>query len=150
MATTRAPSSSTGARSSSIRRSGARTSGSRAYIAQGKFGDAINELRDQPDFQGGHSSAVLAYAYARAGQRAKAVALLEELQARAKRENVWPMYIGLVQLVLGNTDEALALLETEYDHRSAQMAYIHVDPLFAALHGNERFERIIKKMNFPK
>jgi hypothetical protein len=60
------------------------------------------------------------------------------------------MYIGLVQLVLGNTDEALALLETEYDHRSAQMAYIHVDPLFAALHGNERFERIIKKMNFPK
>ena len=122
----------------------------RAYVAQGKFDAAIAELRDQPDFQGGHSSAVLAVAYAGAGQRAKAMALLEELRARSKRENVWPMYLGLVHLALGNRDEALSLIERDYEQRSAQMAYIHVDPLFATLRGTERFERVMRKMAFPK
>jgi serine/threonine protein kinase/tetratricopeptide (TPR) repeat protein len=122
----------------------------RAYIAQRKFGDAINELRNQPDYQGGHSFAILAYAYAHAGQREKADSLLEELTARARRENVWPMYLGLIQLALGNRDAALSYLESEVDRHSAQMAYIRVDPIFAELKGNVRFERILRKLNLTK
>jgi serine/threonine-protein kinase len=121
----------------------------RAYIAQGKYSNAVDELRDQPDFQGGHSSAVLAYAYAKAGQRDRAQAILEELEARAKRENVWPMYIALTQMALGNREAALKLIESEYDRRSAQMAYIGVDPLFSEFRGEPRFRRILDKMKLP-
>jgi TolB-like protein/Tfp pilus assembly protein PilF len=121
----------------------------RAYIAQGRFAAAIDELRDQPDYQGGHSFAVLAYAYAKAGQRDRAAAILEELRARAKRENVWPMYLGLINLALGNRGAALGMIESDYEHRSAQMAYIAVDPLFAELRSADRFRRILEKMKLP-
>jgi serine/threonine-protein kinase len=122
----------------------------RAQIARHNYAEAINELRDQPDFQGGHSSAVLAIAYAKSGQTAQAKALLEELHARAKRENVWPMYLAAVEMALGNRDEALSLIETEYDHRSGQMAYIKDDPLFTDFRGEPRFQRILEKMRFPR
>jgi serine/threonine-protein kinase len=122
----------------------------RAHIARHEYAEAINELRDQPDFQGGHSSAVLAIAYAKSGQLPEARALLEELRARAKRGGVWPMYIALIEMTLGNRDEALSLIETESDHRSAQMAYIKVDPLFADFRGEPRFQHILDKMRFPR
>lgn len=122
----------------------------RSYIAQGKFQDAIDELRDQPDFQGGHSSAVLAYAYAHLGRLDQATSLFEELRARSKREHVWPMYIGLIDAAIGRNADALTELEHEYAHRSPQVAYIRVDPLFASLRKEPRFQRLLEKMRFPK
>lgn len=122
----------------------------RSYIAQGEFQQAIDELRDQPDFQGGHSSAVLAYAYVKLGHRDLATALLEELRARSKREHVWPMYVGLIEHALGDNTDALAQLEAEYANRSPQIVYIRVDPLFAGLRREPRFQRLLEKMRFPQ
>jgi len=119
----------------------------RAYIGLGKYNEAIDELRDQPDFQGGHSSAVLAYAYVKSGRPDQARAILEELKARSKRENVWPMHMATIQLALGHREEALSLLEQEYEHRAAQIAYVRVDPLYLELHGNRRFGALVRKMN---
>lgn len=121
----------------------------RAYIAQGKYQDAVNTLRGLPDYQGGHSSAVLAYAYARSGQLERATAVIEELRAHSRVENVWPMNLAIVHLALGHKDEALTLLEQDLERRSAHMAYLRVDPLFGELRGNDRFERILTKMHFP-
>ena len=59
------------------------------------------------------------------------------------------MYLGLINLALGNRDAALGLIESDYEHRSAQMAYIAVDPLFAELRTTERFRRILEKMKLP-
>lgn len=118
----------------------------RAMIARGDYVGAIRELRDRPDFQGGHSNALLAFAHARSGDRATASAILAELEARGRREYVWPLYLAVVHLGLGNREQALAQLEAGVRTRSPQIAYLKVDPLLRELRDEPRFRRLLAEM----
>lgn len=121
----------------------------RALLAKGDAVGAVAQLRDRADFQGGHSSAVLAYAYAQLGQREVAESIRAELEARSRREYVWPLYLALVELGLGNRARALALLEQGARERSPQIPYLRVDPLFASLRGDPRFTEVLQIVGLP-
>lgn len=118
----------------------------RAHIARGDYAGAIRELQDRPDFQGGHSNALLAFAHARSGNRETARTILAELQARARREYVWPLYLAVVHLGLGERDEALQQLEIGVRTRSPQIAYLKVDPIFTELRGHPRFVALVREL----
>ncbi len=118
----------------------------RVMIANGDYAGAIRELRDRPDFQGGHSNALLAYAHARSGDRETARAILAELEARGRREYVWPLYLAVVHLGLGDRDRALAQLEVGVRTKSPQIAYLKVDPLLSELRDEPRFRRLLLEM----
>jgi serine/threonine protein kinase/Tfp pilus assembly protein PilF len=50
---------------------------------------------------------------------------------------------------LGETNEALAMLEKAYEARDHQMAQLKVNPAFDSLRSEPRFQELLRRMNFP-
>ena len=56
---------------------------------------------------------------------------------------------GEIYAQLGNRDRALAALERAWEIRDGGLLNLRMDPALDPLHGDPRFEAIIKRMNFP-
>jgi serine/threonine-protein kinase len=93
-------------------------------------------------------AALLAHAYARQGNRDKALQFFGQAQnVRARKGRVSPQTFALACLSLGKTDEALAALEQSYHTREAvAISSIRVNPLLDPLRGNPRFEALAEKI----
>jgi eukaryotic-like serine/threonine-protein kinase len=87
----------------------------------------------------------LAGLYANAGAEGKAESLFRELRARTRTEYVSPAAIGGVFLSLGARDSAVYWLEKAFSERSNVIAYLVVNPGFAALHDDPRYHAMAVK-----
>jgi TolB-like protein/DNA-binding winged helix-turn-helix (wHTH) protein/Tfp pilus assembly protein PilF len=93
----------------------------------------------------------LAHSYARAGRQEEALRLTQDLVRReASGEiqepsfpTIWA-YVGLQEY-----DEAFARLEKAAAARRGRMILLRVDPWLEPLHGDPRFQEIIRRMNLP-
>jgi TolB-like protein/Tfp pilus assembly protein PilF len=91
--------------------------------------------------------ALLAQAMAKAGNKAQARTMLEELQQESKHRYVAAYGIGLLHLGLGEKEEALRWFEKSYeDHAGTEIGYIKVDPFLDSLRGDSRFEALVQKV----
>ena len=94
----------------------------------------------------------LGYAYARSGEKDQALRTLSELQELKKRSGSGDVSydLALVEIGLGNRDEALAWLEKEYQQRDDDgLLWLKMDPIFDPLHTDPRFQELVRRMNFP-
>jgi tetratricopeptide (TPR) repeat protein len=122
------------------------------YQQQGQFGDAVAELvkaRELND-QSAVSPAELAHALAISGQTAKARQTLSEVRALAKTRYVDPYELALVYAALGDKDEAFVRLGQAYTERSFNMINLKVDPEMDSLRSDQRFQDILRRMNYPQ
>ena len=92
------------------------------------------------------AAACLGYAYARAGSRREAEAVLRKLEGR---DDVSPYYFAMMHAALGRKDRALALLEQAVNERDDFAADIAVDPVLKDLRGDPRLEQILDKAGLP-
>jgi serine/threonine protein kinase/tetratricopeptide (TPR) repeat protein len=90
----------------------------------------------------------LAYAYAAAGDRARAAAILGELEARRRRAYVRPTAIAMAHLGLGDTATAFAWLDSAVAEHDPGVIYLSGGPLWDPMHG-ERFARLRTRMGLP-
>jgi hypothetical protein len=67
----------------------------------------------------------------------------------AEREYVSPYWRAVIQGGLGNNDQALAELERAYTERSWTMFMLRLEPAFEHLHGDARFERLVRRVGLP-
>jgi adenylate cyclase len=93
--------------------------------------------------------AYLGYAYALNGQKEKAMEMLDELNRLAGRRFVTPFCQALVYLGLRDNTKAIDWLEKAYQERSVWMGWLKVEPMYAPLRSDPRFQALYKKMNFP-
>ena len=70
-----------------------------------------------------HTLATLARIYVAAGERAKAMVILDELESRARREYVQSAVLARVLEALGRTEEAVALYQRAYEERDTSLAF---------------------------
>jgi tetratricopeptide (TPR) repeat protein len=89
----------------------------------------------------------LGYVYAKAGQRDAAREILQELQELSRNVYVSPYWRAQIYTALDERDEAFRWLEVAYAERAALMAYVKVDPWLDDLHGDERFQGLLRRMN---
>jgi tetratricopeptide (TPR) repeat protein len=114
------------------------------------YSKAIEEFRiaqtmeTQPNI-----TAYLGYAYAKNGQRDRALETLKELDELAQRRFVTPFCQALVYLGLGENNKAIDWLEKAYEGRSVWVAWFRVEPMYDPLRSDPRFQALYKKMNFP-
>lgn len=123
-----------------------------AQVQQEQFDEAIPtylraaELSDDlAEVLGG-----LGHAYAVAGREEEARQVLEKLYQMAERWHVPPVQIAFVHVGLGEKQQALDLLETAYDQRSWELAFLQVEPWLDDLRAEPRFIKLVEKMKFPQ
>ena len=95
-------------------------------------------------------TAALAHAYARAGQRGKALEILRERLCQSENKYVSPYMIAAVYAGLHRNDEAFELLEKAYKERSPDLPYfLRADLRMDSLRSDPRFQDLMRRMNFP-
>jgi hypothetical protein len=77
--------------------------------------------------------------------------MLGELDKISQSREVLGYYRALLCLSLNNKDETLHWLEQGFKEQDgSNISYIKVDPLLDSLHGDPRFEALVKKVVAPK
>jgi serine/threonine-protein kinase len=110
------------------------------YVQKGMYDEAIASMQKYFDLTEGRTDyavGYLGYAYGMAGQRDKALELLETLRNRAKRQHVAPYAFAPLYMGLGDYDKAIEALWQDYQHRTTPfLLWLNVFPVFDPLHSD--------------
>jgi TolB-like protein/DNA-binding winged helix-turn-helix (wHTH) protein/Tfp pilus assembly protein PilF len=84
------------------------------------------------------------------GRKQEARRLLEELEGQSKHRYISPYLIALVQIGLGERDQAIASLEQGYADRDEWMMFMRVDPHMDDLRSDPRFQDLVRRVGLPQ
>ena len=96
------------------------------------------------------SFAELAWASAVAGQRERAVAILNRLEASSREQYISPLDIAQIHAALGNVDDAFRWLERAYELRDPWLVLLEVNAKLDVLRADTRLESLTRRMDFPE
>ncbi|MBA3317825.1 MAG: tetratricopeptide repeat protein, partial [Gemmatimonadales bacterium] len=122
------------------------------FIAKGRYREAIQALRQGIELGGDYDLqyAALITAYARAGDRAAALKLMDEVTERAKRGEFGPFTLAVAYGALGEIDRGIAALHRAIDERDLFMPEIFFDPLLDPLRRDPRFRKVEERMGVAR
>ncbi len=118
-------------------------------LHQNRFAEAISafekarELDDSPA-----DLAALAHTYARAGNKARALALLHEVRQREPKQYVSPFDFATIYLGLNDRDQFFSWLEKAFQEHSNYLIYLKVDPMFDAVRSDPRFAQMLTRVKW--
>ena len=128
-----------------------------AYTMKGAHQQAITELRELLGSPGEgplkegtvetnpEVASSLAFAYAEAGRKSEAEAIVERLTKLSAHRYVSPVYFGIAYAGLKDRDRALVNLDKAYENRHPGLVLIRVDPLFDSLRSHDKFKELAKR-----
>ncbi|MEP7365974.1 MAG: winged helix-turn-helix domain-containing protein [Acidobacteriota bacterium] len=120
-----------------------------SYAAKRDFPAAIAcftralAINDVPVFR-----SLLGYAYALAGEKAKALGTLERLSAMAKQRYVSPVDFAVVHAGLGDANAAFQWMEKAYQTRATRVQEIS-SIYFDGFRGDPRYDDLRKRVGLP-
>ena len=89
----------------------------------------------------------LGIAYARTGQRAKALEQLKIAESAVQDGYFLSYETAALYTVLDNHEKALDMLELAYERRESNIIFVNVNPLLVPLHSEPRFRKLLQKVN---
>jgi tetratricopeptide (TPR) repeat protein len=122
------------------------------HLAQGRFQEAAVEFRRLYDAAPDNSlhAAWLAFAYGRAGERAKAREILNELVRESKVRFVPAAHIGIGYAGLDEVDTVMHWFEKAYVDRSQALTFLKAEPLFDPLRSDPRFDDLLRRVGLSR
>jgi TolB-like protein/tetratricopeptide (TPR) repeat protein len=129
----------------------------RIYVSLGKYDKVtdlfeknlgkkpVNELSDS--FLG-----YIGIASYKTGNTSRGDAFLNELASRCKNPSSGsPFYFSAaLHAAINEKDRAFQLLQSAYDEHETEMVWLKVDPLFLVLHGDQRYETLLKNIGYTQ
>jgi len=119
------------------------------YNTKGMYSDALAIAEKSLD-----SDAPLlpdaGYAYAKTGQREKALQIIERWKEGEKRKYVMNYWVAVTYAALGDKDNAFAELEKAYQAHDWFLQRLKVDPFIDILRDDPRYKNLLKRMNLPE
>jgi TolB-like protein/DNA-binding winged helix-turn-helix (wHTH) protein/Tfp pilus assembly protein PilF len=112
---------------------------------------AIAEFQKTLEISGRRQAAYLDYlghAYAAAGQREKAEAVLAELRGQVQPGGTSPISQAATLLALGEEGPAMDAMEEGFAKSTAETVWLKVDPRYENLHRDPRYQRLLRLDNF--
>ena len=120
-----------------------------ALFSQGRHQAAFAELRQDRGADPAFLEA-LERGFAEAGRRGAARAAAELLAFRAESEYVDPLHVAGNFARAGDADRAMRWLERAFENRSPLLSLIKVNPDFASLRADPRFEALVRRTGLPE
>ena len=119
-----------------------------AYEQRHAFQEAIAQFQNCVRITAGRPSmtALLGHAYAVAGRKGDAEAVLKELSVAAKQRYVPPYPVAAIYVGLGRFDDAFAWFERAYEGRDSWMAYLAIDPRMDVLRADPRYADLLRRL----
>jgi TolB-like protein/DNA-binding winged helix-turn-helix (wHTH) protein/tetratricopeptide (TPR) repeat protein len=119
-----------------------------ALEKQGRIPEAIASLQSAVS----HSraplfKALLGHAYGLAGERAKALTILQEIKLLSRQQYVSPLDFAIVYTGLGDREMAFRWLETAYSQRVMRIRELN-EPHFDSLRGDPRYQDLLRRIAF--
>jgi DNA-binding winged helix-turn-helix (wHTH) protein/tetratricopeptide (TPR) repeat protein len=120
----------------------------RVHIQAGEYEKAVAVLTRARDSSGGNSETIslIGYAWARAGDRPQALAVIDDLKSRFAGRYLPPQSIAVIYHGLGDKDGAFKWLEKAYDERDVRLTFLKVDPKWDASRSEPRFGALMRSM----
>ena len=87
--------------------------------------------------------------YARAGEHAKALVLLEKMKGLVQELYIDPYNFAFLYDGLGDIDHAMESLQRAYEERSPSLPGMWCEPFSARLRADPRFQDLLRRMKFP-
>lgn len=114
----------------------------------GRFDEAIAAFRQALQISNTETEALpaLAHTLARTGRVAEAEEIRQRLTAAAAQRFISPFFFAVVALGSGDHDETLRWLEEAIEQRAMRMHDLHLDPRFAPLQGDPRFQDVLERI----
>jgi serine/threonine-protein kinase len=105
------------------------------------------KVKENPLYQ-----SFLAIAYTKNGQNQKAQPLVDRLKliSQKKAASNYEYSVGLYYSGTGQKEEALYWLERAYDSHDSELYWLKTEPMFKTLHGDPRYEELLRKIGFPE
>jgi eukaryotic-like serine/threonine-protein kinase len=128
----------------------------RAYLTlgeileeQGRYDEAINSIQNMRQLsQDPLADMALGHVYALAGRRAEALKMAAELEEKVRDKKVSPFLPAVIYAGLNEKDKAFYWFERAYQERSNWFLLIKVGRRLKNLHGDPRFDDLLKRVGF--
>jgi len=129
----------------------------RAYLTlgeilqeQGKYEESIAAFQNIRQLsQDPLADMAIGHVYATAGRKAEALKVATELEAKVREKQVSPFLPAVVYAGLNDKDKAFYWLERAYQERANWLILIKVGRRMKNLHGDPRFDDLLKRIGFP-
>jgi eukaryotic-like serine/threonine-protein kinase len=121
----------------------------RAYRLAGMADLAIAESRRMVDSGDPLGLTFLAAAYGRAGRRAEAMPLLQEMIAKARQSSGESFKVALVYASMSERDATFKWLDKAFAEHDTFLPWLNADPDFDPLRSDPRFDALIRRIGIP-
>jgi TolB-like protein/AraC-like DNA-binding protein len=120
----------------------------------GRYQEAIQLFQRGVNLEGVRYPRMLGWmgaAYAHAGQKQKALELLEELKTKRAHTDAGSLsfFIAVIHAALGDKAAALRSLQDAFNKREMEMPWLKSEPQFFPLQDDPAFQSLLKKVGFP-
>jgi hypothetical protein len=99
--------------------------------------------------QGLHCRALLGRAYALAGEKRKALEILDELKALSQQRYVSPFDIAVVQVGLDDPTSAFQSFEEAYQQHVFRIIELTM-PMYDSLRSDSRWQNLVRRIGLPQ
>jgi tetratricopeptide (TPR) repeat protein len=116
----------------------------------GRHDDAITQAQKCLSLPGYElrGRGTLGRVYAIAGRKEEARKIASELETQQKPDRLASM-LSNIHALLGDREKALQWLEEAYRERVSYLVFIGQTPEFESLHGDPRFEELLRRIGLP-
>lgn len=120
----------------------------RAYTHLERWDDALDALIKARELSQRDSrvEAALGFAYARSGQYAEAVRIMDWLKTTAETRYISPCETAIIAAGLGDPDMAFEWLDRSLLDRSGWHVWLKVDPYWDSIRGDPRYSQLLIRM----
>ena len=119
-----------------------------SYLAKGDADQALDYFRRGQSLDTAVRSydAMIVRALAALGREEEAREILDRLEAESRQQYVRAEYLAMGHAAVRDIDRAFEALERAYQARSAGIVYLHLDPGYAPLRSDPRYQELVQRI----